>query len=294
VFDLQDDLVPRIAATVADQTGVLVHSMIEVVRSRDPLQLTPHEALLRAFGIHERYTPAEHADVRGLLERAVEQAPGHADCWAMLSWFYTAEFVDGFNALPDPLGRAVAAAQQAVGFAPTNSLAHSSLAKALYFSREFEAFRLAADRCIALNPLDAASIAFMGLLVAYAGDWTRGCALVRRAHDLNPHHTGLYWFGDCYNAYRQGDYPAALEAALKLNMPGYYSVHAVLAAIHAQLGRGEDAAKSLQKLLALRPDYAARARTEIGKWNGNDPEFVAHLIDGLRKAGLKMEEPPMP
>ena len=36
VFELQDDLVPRIVSTVADWYGILPHSMSEVVRGASP------------------------------------------------------------------------------------------------------------------------------------------------------------------------------------------------------------------------------------------------------------------
>ena len=45
-FDLQDDLVPRIVSTVADQYGVLPRGMSEVLRSQSEDTLTPHEAVL--------------------------------------------------------------------------------------------------------------------------------------------------------------------------------------------------------------------------------------------------------
>src|SRR5262249_51902358 len=67
IFDLQDDLVPRIVATVADFSGVLPHSMSESLRGRKPHELTPYEAVLRAFGFYERVTPDEHAEVRACL-----------------------------------------------------------------------------------------------------------------------------------------------------------------------------------------------------------------------------------
>lgn len=124
--------------------------------------------------------------------------------------------------------------------------------------------------------------------MAYSGDWARGCALVRRARELNPHHAGWFWFPDCFNAYRQGAYPSALEAAIKVNMPGFFWAHVVLATTYAQLGQGDAAAKSIRDLLALRPDFAMIARTELGKYYS--PELVEQLIDGLRKAGLEMED----
>ena len=40
IFEIQDDLVPRIVATVADQNGVLPHSMSAIVRTKKAGQLT--------------------------------------------------------------------------------------------------------------------------------------------------------------------------------------------------------------------------------------------------------------
>ena len=45
------------------------------------------------------------------------------------------------------------------------------------------------------------------MLIAYAGDWERGFALVERAMQLNPRHPGWYWFAHFYDAYRQARLP---------------------------------------------------------------------------------------
>jgi adenylate cyclase len=84
VFELQDDLVPRIVSTAADMNGVLTRDMSEAVRGRAPEQLSPYEAVLRSFGYLQRVTPEELATSRAGLEQAVEKAPNYADAWAML------------------------------------------------------------------------------------------------------------------------------------------------------------------------------------------------------------------
>ena len=141
VFELQDDLVPRIVSTVADQYGALVHSMSESLRGRSAGQYSAHEAVLRAFGYQERFTLEEHAEVREMLEAAIARAPDHSDCLAELSCVYWHEYVFGYNPGPDPLGRALAAAQRAVASAPTNHFAHYALAAVLFFQKDFLAFR---------------------------------------------------------------------------------------------------------------------------------------------------------
>ena len=76
--------------------------------------------------------------------------------------------------------------------------------------------------------MDGDSIAFLGELLTYAGDWERGLALAGRAKQLNPHHPGWYWYADFYNAYRQGDDRGALNFALKINLPGHWVMHAAM------------------------------------------------------------------
>src|ERR1039458_3532418 len=82
-FELQDDLVPRIVSTVADPQGTLPRSMSEILRTRNPSDLSPYEAVLRSFAHFQRVNAEEHAASRAALEHAVEVQPGYADAWAM-------------------------------------------------------------------------------------------------------------------------------------------------------------------------------------------------------------------
>ena len=287
VFELQDELVPRIVSTVADMHGVLPRSMSEAVRGRPPEQLTPYEAVVRSFGYFDRVTPEELAAARSGLELAVEKAPDHADGWAMLALLCVQDYAQGFELQEDSLARGLTAARRAVEAAPSNHLAHFALAQALFFQKEFQGFRNAAERAIALNPSDGNSIAFLGELLTYAGDWERGLALAQRAKHLNPHHPGWYWYADFFNAYRQGDDRGALGFALKVNLPGHYGAHAALAAAYGQLGELDAAGKAVRDLLKVRPGFGATVRTDFQKWW--DPEYVERVIDGLRKAGLETQ-----
>jgi len=292
MFDLLDYVVPRIVCTVADTQGVLPRNMAEALRLRDPETLTPYEALLLSFAYIQRARAKEHEVGRAALERALQQEPDRADCWAMLSWLYREEYAHGFNLRPDPLGRALDAARRAVDLAPSNHLAHAALATALFCRREMGAFRASVDRSLALNSFDGLTAAYMGFQIAYAGDWQRGCAMSERAMAMNPHHPGWYWFPLVLNAYRQRDYERALDLALKINMPGFWRTQLVLAVTNAQLGHQKAARNAVQQLLMIRPEFAPVARVELAKWW--EPELVEHLVDGLRKAGLDIAEDSSP
>jgi adenylate cyclase len=134
--------------------------------------------------------------------------------------------------------------------------------------------------------MDGFTMAYLGFLIAYSGDWERGCAVSEQARSLNPHHPGWYWFPPFFDAYRKHEYDKALEIAPKINMPGFWRTKVALGAVYGQVGRGEAAQRSVAELLAIRPNFAMTAREELAKWW--EPELVEHLIDGLRKAGLEI------
>ena len=263
VFELQDDLVPRIVSTVADQYGALVHSMSESLRGRSAGEYSAHEAVLRAFGYWERVTLEEHAEVRAILEAAVARAPGHSDCLAELSLIYWHEYAFGFNVGPDPLGRARAAAQRAVALAPTSHFAHCALATSLFFQKDYLAFRPAAERALALNRMDSSTAAILGNMIAYAGDWEYGLGIVERATQLNPHHAGWYHYVAFCDAYRKHDYSGALSSALKVNMPAYHWPHVYLAAVYGQLGEQQPVQRRVAAQLIPRP-LEQRADLRVG------------------------------
>jgi serine/threonine protein kinase/tetratricopeptide (TPR) repeat protein len=288
VFELLDELVPRIVSTVSDTHGVLPHSMNEALRDKDPGQLSPYEAVLRSFAYFQRVTPEEHGPAREALERAVEQAPGYPLAWAMLSILIREEYAHGFNVKPDPLGRSFAAALRAVQGAPSNHLAHHAMACVLFYRKELQAFHSSVQRAVTLNPMDGFTCAYLGLLTVYAGEWERGCALAQKARDLNPNHPGWYWFPDFFTAFHKSDYPGALQCALKLNMPGFWRASMALAAAYGQLGEKEAAQNALQSLLTLRPEFAAIAQQESEKYW--EPVLAANLLEGLRKAGLELDQ----
>jgi len=290
VFELQDELVPRIVSTVADMNGVLPRSLNESVSSRKPDELSPYEAVLNSFGYFWRLTPDAFGTARASLEAALVKAPGYADAWAMLALLCVQAHGQLFDPAVDHLGNGEAAARRAVDLAPSNHLAYFSLAQALFFRKEFESFRNAAEKAAALNPMDGNTIAFLGEMLAYSNEVEKGRELAARAKELNPNHPGWYWYTDYYLAFRKGDYREALSCVLKVNLPEHWAYHMFLAAVYGHLGDTAAAAKAVDAMARLRPDFAHSLRRDLDRWF--EPDHVERLIAGIEKARLEL--PPDP
>jgi TolB-like protein len=285
LFDLQDYLVPLVVSTIAGGCGVLPRSIGQGLRGKPLPQITPGEAVIRALGYFQDFSAEDHAASQAVLERTIELAPARADCWAMLSLIYAEEFAHGINPHSDSLTRALAAAERAIETDPSNHLAYHALASVLFFQKDIHGFRAAADRAISLNPLDAFTIARLGFLIACSGEWSLGCALAARAHDLNHHRPGWYLFPHLLDAYRKRDYARAIDIGTRIDLPRMWPIDMALAAAYGQIGELENAARFLRALQAARPGFVSNAREELSKWSG--PDLIEHLISGLSKAGLE-------
>jgi hypothetical protein len=89
-----------------------------------------------------------------------------------------------------------------------------------------------------------------------------------------------------FDEYRQKHYRAAVDEAVRANVPGVFWTHVLLAAAHGQLGERDAARRAVRDVLALKPDFAESGRETIEKWF--DPRSTGHFVEGLRKAGLEI------
>jgi tetratricopeptide (TPR) repeat protein len=169
-----------------------------------------------------------------------------------------------------------------------NQFALVALAQVHFFRRDLAAFGPAAERGMALNPLNTDALGILGLQIVHTGQFERGTAIVRRAMELNPNHAGWMHFAPLWDHFHKGEYEQALECANRVDVPGLFWPYLVMASACGYLGRRAEAAAAVRDLLALDPEFAAHARSNVGSWH-----FASGLMDpileGLRKAGLDIQ-----
>ena len=211
-FEVQDDVAAHIVATVADSFGVLVHALSSASRRKEDAQLTPAEWQFEYFAFTEQFTPANHAALKSRLERVMGQGDQPSDVWACLAQIYADEYAFGFSADATVLDRALAAARRAVELDRANQFALLALARAHFFRQDLAAFGPAAERAMALNPLNTHPLGMLGLLIVHTGEFERGAAIVRGAMELNPNHAGWMHFAPLWEHFQQGRVRAGSRA----------------------------------------------------------------------------------
>jgi TolB-like protein len=279
IFAVQDELTRMIAANL----GVRVQdAALDRSLQKHPSDLDAYDCVLRARRFTTLLDADEQAKARDLLEQAIELDPGYSQAHALLANVYLAEHRFGSNPRPDPIGRALRMARRAIELDPQNAYAHCWLAIVHFFQHENESFEAEAQRALALNPNDTDTVAEIGHFYTWLGHFERGIALTRQAMALNPLHPGWYYFSFAHYHYDQRDYSQVVADVEKADMPHFYWTHLMKAAALGQLGNTERAADALARMRELKPGISARE--EIEKWTGT-PDFAAHLLEGLKKAG---------
>ena len=223
IFAVQDDVAARIVATVADSYGVLVHSMRAASRQKDDADLTPVEWQFQYFAYREQITPCvscraqEPAGARGGAGRPAVGLVGLPRAGLrrrIRVWLPRSDATS--------LDRALAAARRAVELDRANQFAMVALAQVHFFRQDLAAFGPAAERAMALNPLNTDAVGILGLQIVHTGEFERGTAIVRRAMELNPNHAGWMHFAPLWEHFHNGEYEQALECANRVDVPGLF------------------------------------------------------------------------
>lgn len=291
IFQIQDDIAERVSSVIGNPFGVLAQQRFDKVTRPTTGPLNADQSVALANAYYRTLAPEDHLQARDVLERTVERDRTNADAWAMLCHMYCDEFHYGHNPLPDPLDRALQAAQRAVELQPNSDRTRAALSRAHVFRGEVGPFRAEAERVLALVPNSAHRIVQIGQFLVLAGDWDRGTELVRKGYQLDEFLPVIFRYPIMLDHYRKGEDVQALREIERFAMPRLWVTHAFSAAIYGQLGKMDEAQAAVRRLLDLNGRFPEQAREAVRRFVCAD-DLTDRVIDGLRKAGLDIPDEP--
>lgn len=291
MLDVQLEIARKVVAEIGSADAPIFDAaIIGKLASKAPESLSAYECVLLSYWFYENFAPERHRRARQCLEQAVKADPTYSLAWSRLAFAFIESKKYAIDTVPDWADRARKAAQKAVDLDADNPDAYYALAiRSQMLGEERSVFHNYARKAIALNPNDSFVLADLGTWMAYSGEWETGKEWVTRAKALNPKHQSWWNFIWQLHAFLQGDYAESIKQAQIVNLPGNYMVQAALAAAHAMHGNENLARQTLQKVLELKPDYAENPQQPF-QARGMEPELIAKLMEGLRRAGLEIKE----
>ena len=257
---------------------------------REPGEATAFDLTLRAIPAIYRLEASGFYAAGELLSAAVAMEPGNVT--ALSWWVYWHLLLVGQAWAPDPVEAMMHAselAERAVTLDPgdARTLTLVGHLRGFLHRRAEEACALH-ERAISLNPNLSLAWCFSGLANCYLGRHATAIEHIERARHLSPHDPHAFFFDMALLMpyLLQGHFEEALalgRRSIELN-PGFTSTYKGYLATLGHLGRDQEAARVLARLLTLEPRFCVRSALERSPIKRQaDLDFYA---EGLRRGGL--------
>jgi TolB-like protein/class 3 adenylate cyclase/Tfp pilus assembly protein PilF len=282
IFDLQDKITTRIVRTLAVRLTDIELGRVSAKATRD---LEAYDYVLRGRQHLMRFGETDTFEARDMFRNAIQLDPSYADAYAGLGWTYLNAFLFGWTDAPkEALERSQELGQKAVSINDASVTGHRLLGRIFLNLRQHDPALVEVERAIALNPNDAQSYAEQGIFLVWSGRPDGAITSFETALRFDPKANAetLAHLGLAY--YLKTDYAKAvafLERSI-VQSPNFQFGHEVLAAAYGQLGRNREAFREADAVRRLYPFFQVDG---YGR-QFRDLEHAAHVIDGLRKAGL--------
>lgn len=284
VFELQDDIVARIAAALEIK---LTEEEKQRMAARYTVSVAAYDAFLRGRTAFALRTPEDNVLARASFEQAIELDPNFARAYSALALTYTHDFRFGWHAAPSvSLARAYALARKAVELDDQLPQAQWVLGHVHLHRHEYDQAKHAGQRAIRLDPNFADAYMALANSMIYTEDAAAALPLIRKAMRLNPRYPAQYAeiLGQAYYFLdRHEEAVATLRDATERNanmLPSYV----FLAAAQSGLGNTNEAKWTVDQLRTLMPSIGSR--DVAGMFPIQNPTRAAAILERLRRVGL--------
>ena len=243
IFAVQDEVVETVVATLP---GRIDDAGAERTRRRPTNDMAAYDYLLRASRHVYGYTRDDLIKARSYVEKAIELDPEIARAYTLLAhldvWDWYWRGGGGEN-----LDRAWAHLQKAIALDDDASETYSVCAIAcIHLERQDEALSYA-ERAFKLNPNDLQSNRMMGWALECLGRHQEATEWTERSMRLDPFHPDEVYDILATSLYSLGRYEEAVATLGRIKKPSLW-VHRNLVATYAQLGRLDDARRTIATL----------------------------------------------
>jgi TolB-like protein len=287
IFAIQDEITQSVVGAIEPQL-----LLIEGGRAarKTPASLDAFDCFLRGMSHHNRYLPEENVQAETWFRRAVALDPKLAQGHMAMSRSLLTRVWNGWSQdIERDLAQGYAAATQAVALDDRDPYGHYMLSHASLLSRRHQQALTEAQRTIDLNPNFALGHLMLGVVRLFSGRFAEAANAILRCMRLSPGDplSPLFMRFLALAHYHQGNYDEAIhyaDAAFR-RRPLYAALWTHLAAL-GQLGRTAETETVLAEMERRKPAQPERYFEITHPYA--DPAHLAHLVDGLRKAGWRI------
>jgi adenylate cyclase len=244
-----------------------------------------------------KLTKEDNMIARKLLEEAIALDPNFPSPYVGLAYTYMIAVPRGWTDSPRrSLAKAEELAQKAIALDDSLDMAHALVGRLNSYKRQYEKAISEGKKAVALGPNNSGNMAMLAINLRVAGKAEEAVKWAEKAVRINPKPPLLYMalLGYAYgDAGRYEDAITTYKKVLKQN-PNYDLVPVRLSAVYMLAGHKDEARAAVEELLKKNPKLCIESvKASLKRRMYKSENIYAHVIEGLRKAGLP-ETPPLP
>jgi adenylate cyclase len=285
VFALQDEITEHVVAAIEPE--LLVVEGRRAAR-KSAAHLNAYDFFMRGMWHYHQFDPEENRRAAEWMRKAVALDPRLTHGYVGLARVLTSRIWLGWSKDVEAdrcSGRE--AAQRAVELDDKDSYGHYVLTFACLNAGLHPQALAEAQRAIDLNPNFALVHLALGWVRVFIGHFPQAIDPLLHGMRLSPNDplTFLFFYFLALAHYHQHDYAQAVQMAQRgLALRRVYLLYEVLIAALGQSGQPDEVAAAREDMERLKPsDFERMSRVTHPYFN---PADLAHLRDGLRKAGI--------
>jgi adenylate cyclase len=289
IFAVQDEITQSVSIAVAP---AIADAELQRALRKPPENLDAWAAYQRGLWHLSKANVEDCARAETSFQQAIDLNPRFAGGYKGLALAINhSPAIYGMRSLAEGITAAEALARQAVELDGTDAEARTRLAATLRMRADYAGALAEVDRALAISPNLAYAHGIRGATLITCGQPKEGLAALEICIRLDPRDPNLAnRLNDvAVGLYHCREYEAAVEAAKRAirSYPKHPVAYRWLAAALGQTGPTEEAKKALKNAIAIAPaSFKMYVRRRV-PWER--PENYAHMIEGLRKAGMPEE-----
>ena len=287
-----DELVKRVAASIAEEQGVIVQQSLPRMEQASPAEANAYEAILHLYNSERSASLESFEKALAALRHAVEISPNDGRLWTGLARMcainYSMEFLPKAQI---PIEETIAYAEKGVRLNTANQRAWCVLSYANTIAGELQSGREAVLTSLAQNPDSLFFRDVVGYLLTLQGDWERGPAIAQEAVRINPFVRPFVFCALWLDAFRQEAFDDAYVWAQRFMNPINFWSPLMTAVSLARLGEQKKAENAVGHLLQLRPDFSENGHRLIRHYVKFE-DLACRIEDALKLAGMDLSRTP--
>ncbi|RWP73154.1 MAG: tetratricopeptide repeat protein [Mesorhizobium sp.] len=279
LLEVQDEITQKIATTLTGWQGQVTEAERTLARRKNATGLNAYDYWLLGIEAKHRMTVASQLEARAYFEKGLKLAPNFMPLVRDMGITYAIEMDIGsvidFPAWVDAQRKY---AERALALDPNDSTANFMMAVAYAYQNDSEQAERYQKLALQFGRNNADTM--MQLAWTYAGWQTeRALELVERTLKLNPRYPSRWNFPITQTYFAARQFDEAYTTAKQLGESPSQAAFVAMSA--AQIGKKQEAAAAVAKVLRMKPDWTAES---MFPYQGFKDDSV--LSESAAKAGL--------